>query len=358
MPTVSVLMPAYNVALYIEEAIDSILSQTFTDYEFLICDDASTDNTLGIASSYSDSRIRILKNEKNQGIANSRNRLLKEAKGKYLAWLDADDVAYKDRLMEQVNFMEKNSNIYILATYVHFDYIASGNMEEYTPFAISPEEVIFYLLFRNCVATSSVMMRNSIEYNYFENFSPAEDYECWLRIAQKYPITLIPKFLVKIKIYANSTSHRQRERQLSSVKLLAKRQLEYYDLASENNIEAVYSLMSQTYRVLEWTERKKAIRKILDFFKVILSWPERKEYFQIEKPERIINSFIEEMIPFLSYRQRIRAYSIYYVQKKWRMIVPTLFVCIEALFAFLYFRFLPALRKKVLRSQNAKLFIT
>ena len=234
-------MPAYNASSYIEEAIQSILEQTFSDYEFLICDNRSTDNTLKIISSFDDLRIRVLKNESNKGIVVSRNKLLKHAKGKYLAWLDADDAAYPDRLQEQFNFLEQHSKIYILGTYVHFYDERKETIDDYKLPVLTQGKERAYLFFRNCLMNSSVMMRNSIAYNYYEDFAPAEDYELWNRLARKYPIAVLPNFLVKIRIHENSTSHKQSERQKVCVKMILKNQLEYYNLNAERYLEPLLS---------------------------------------------------------------------------------------------------------------------
>ena len=103
-PIVSVVMPAYNVELYVEEAVRSILNQTFRDFEFIIVDDGSTDRTPEILRTFTDPRIRLLFNEKNEGNYPARNRGCRLARGKYIAVMDADDVALPERLEKQVRF--------------------------------------------------------------------------------------------------------------------------------------------------------------------------------------------------------------------------------------------------------------
>src|SRR2546423_6687976 len=110
-PRVSVLMPVYDVAKYLREAIDSILGQTFTDFEFIIIDDASTDRSAEIINSYNDPRIRFIQNEKNVGLIATLNRGLDLAYGEYLARMDQDDVSLPERLAKQVAFMETASDV-------------------------------------------------------------------------------------------------------------------------------------------------------------------------------------------------------------------------------------------------------
>ncbi len=112
-PPVTVLMPAYNAGLYIREAIDSVLQQTFTDFELLIVNDGSTDDTEALIRSYSDPRIRIFSQE-NQGVTGALNRGLQLARGKYIARFDADDICYPDRLAVQYDFMEANPGCVLL----------------------------------------------------------------------------------------------------------------------------------------------------------------------------------------------------------------------------------------------------
>ena len=109
-PLVSVAMPAYNSEEYVKQAIDSVLAQTFSDFELIIVNDGSSDRSKEIILSYTDERIRYLENEKNLGIVKTRNRCIANAAGKYIAVLDNDDIALPFRLEEQVRFLEANSD--------------------------------------------------------------------------------------------------------------------------------------------------------------------------------------------------------------------------------------------------------
>ena len=111
-PLLTVLMPVYNADKFLDESINSILSQTYSDFEMLILDDASTDNSLKIIKAYAkeDKRIKILVNKNNRGQAKCRNRLLKNSKTEFIAWMDADDISLEDRLQTQINFLKQNSD--------------------------------------------------------------------------------------------------------------------------------------------------------------------------------------------------------------------------------------------------------
>src|SRR5688572_9077559 len=109
-PQVSVIMPAYNASAYIREAINGVLNQTFTDFEFIIADDGSTDDTKAIIASYNDPRVIASHNAVNQGKTKTVNRLFKEAKGEFVTVHDADDVSHPDRFRMQVDAMLRDPN--------------------------------------------------------------------------------------------------------------------------------------------------------------------------------------------------------------------------------------------------------
>ena len=115
-PAITVFMPVYNAEKYLKEAIDSILNQTFENFELLIIDDGSTDESVKIIETYTDERIRLIHNDGNKGLPYTRNRGLNLARGKYLAIMDADDVSVKNRLEIEYNIMEKRSNLAVISS--------------------------------------------------------------------------------------------------------------------------------------------------------------------------------------------------------------------------------------------------
>ncbi len=179
---ISVLMPAYNAAKYIEEAINSVLNQTFIDFEFLIIDDGSTDNTADIIKEYSDSRIKLVQNEENKGLIFTLNKGLDLAQGKYIARMDADDISKPQRLQKQFDFLEANPNVDILGTAFNFlDTIYEIHHPEYN------EDIRIKLLDDNAFAHPTVMMRTeSLRKNdlyYKSEYKHVEDYQFWTQAA-------------------------------------------------------------------------------------------------------------------------------------------------------------------------------
>ena len=118
---VSVIMPSYNTAEYIKQSIQSVIDQTYTNWELIIVDDCSTDNTDEMVKSIDEVRIIYLKNEKNSGAAVSRNRALKEAKGKWIAFLDSDDLWLPEKLEKQLHFMKSNGYAFSYTNYYEID---------------------------------------------------------------------------------------------------------------------------------------------------------------------------------------------------------------------------------------------
>lgn len=211
-PKVTVLMPVYNGERHLAAAIESILGQTYKTFEFLIVDDGSTDQTLQIIQRYqkSDSRIRILRNLRNRGLPYSLNRGIREAKGEYLARMDADDISLPSRLESQVKFMRTNPKIDLLGSSIT---LFGSWGEKYVSYLREHEVIKASLLFGNPLAHSTMMMRRSrllserLFYNI--NFSryPCEDYEFWSRCCWKLKLAGTSQSLV---LYRDHPAKRSR----------------------------------------------------------------------------------------------------------------------------------------------------
>lgn len=203
MPKVSVIMPAYNAEKYIAEAIDSILCQTFRDFEFIILNDCSKDRTEEIILSYKDDRIVYLKNEQNMGVAATLNKGLAAAKGEYIARMDADDISMPERFERQVNYLDANENTVVLGTLVQiFD--EQGNTRQ-GGYQASPEQMKIDLLFDSALAHPSVMMRRDVILTlggYDREYEGMEDYELWCRVAAEYDIAIYPELLLRYRIHS------------------------------------------------------------------------------------------------------------------------------------------------------------
>lgn len=179
---VSIIMSVYNGQTYLREAIDSILWQSFRDFEFIIIDDGSSDDTLDIINGYDDYRIKLIKNEQNTGLAASLNQAISVSHGKYTARMDADDISSKDRIMRQYIFMESHENVDICGTGIEI--FGSVMKKKYYP--RYHEAIKFASMFGNPFAHPTVMIRKESllrgRYKYEDLYRRGQDYELWSRM--------------------------------------------------------------------------------------------------------------------------------------------------------------------------------
>lgn len=155
-PKVTVLMPVYNGEEYLREAIESILFQSFGNFEFLIIDDGSTDDSINIIASYTDPRIRVITNGENIGIARALNKGIELARGKYIARMDSDDISLPKRFEKQVDFLDKNPEIGIVGSWIK---TFGGRKTIILAHPCNPEMVRIFFLFDSPLAHPTVMMR-------------------------------------------------------------------------------------------------------------------------------------------------------------------------------------------------------
>jgi len=207
-PKVSLVMPVYNGEGFVRESIDSMLNQSFTDFEFIIFNDGSTDKTREILESYTDPRIQIF-HQNNLGIAQTLNKGINLAKGEYIARMDADDISQPDRLAQQVNWLNDNLDHCAVATRIQLidingNDVGGWSSDENTT---TSEEIRKFLPSVNCLAHSSVMIRADIirKYLYDPKQWHSEDYDLWLRITSDgLKISKIKETLLKLRLHKDS----------------------------------------------------------------------------------------------------------------------------------------------------------
>lgn len=213
-PSVTVMMPVRNGAKYIRKAIESILCQTFTDFELLILDDGSTDQTVNIVRSYKDKRIRLIQNDKSLNLAEARQKAVVLSRGKYIAYLDSDDRALPQRLAEQIQFLNKNSDISVVGSWVEIIDEKGNSKRTIWKHTSSPDIIPSILLFRNCFTQSSVLLKKEclLTTSYRSKYWPAPDFDLWARLSQKYKMANIPKVLTYYRVHQeNSSMQKQKE---------------------------------------------------------------------------------------------------------------------------------------------------
>ncbi len=204
--------------------MESVLGQTFGDFELIVINDGSTDGSLEIIKAFKDGRIKLYNNEKNEGLIFALNKGIELAQGKYIARMDADDICMPERMEEQVKFMEKNPEIGVLGTWT---ITISGNKKYVGKYYAKPEEIRAHLLFNTALAHPSVMIRKEVlsGLRYDENFKHAEDYDLWARMADTAKFANLPEFLLIHRKHEASVSSTYSDIQLNNAKIIRKRVL-------------------------------------------------------------------------------------------------------------------------------------
>lgn len=224
-PSISILLPVYNGAEFVRSAIDSLLAQTFTDFELIVLNDGSADNSQEIIDSYSDSRIVRVCHD-NMGLHRTLNKGIALAKGKYICRMDQDDISAPDRLEIQKNFLDSNSDVGLVGS-TSWLVIIGETTKRVVGYAFDDYEIKWFLLFDNPMVHSSVMFKKDIlelsgGYAEDRKYNYAEDYDLWSRMAIHTKIYNIDSPLVtRIEMpdgmsYANLQKQRQQAFEISA----------------------------------------------------------------------------------------------------------------------------------------------
>ena len=307
-PLISVLMPVYNCSKYIYNSTISILNQTFSDFELIIIDDCSTDNTVDILKKFNDERIVLIVKQKNTGITNSLNYALDIAKGKYLARMDGDDISNIDRLEKQYEFMESHPDVVlcgggyevIKSNYEHgqkgdiFVQKASAatldvltrawirifwgkgdiRIKTFKPYLLHGE--LLFDLATHCsfahptvMIKSEVLKMNKVKYN--PKFEFAEDYEMWTKLSEYGKLANIPDILIKYRRHEHQTTNTRSFEQKKISKEIA---LNHIKKLSKQNIYSEYYINHKLDAVSDYKKYKSVecdIQKYFEDNKIVLN---------------------------------------------------------------------------------------
>jgi len=256
-PLLTVLMPVYNGEMYLREAIESILNQTYTDFEFLIINDGSTDNSENIIKSYIDSRIRYEKNETNLKLIATLNKGIKLANGKYIVRMDADDISLPTRIEKQVAFMEQNEGVGICGSW----FTAFGDVaESICKYKEQHDEILFKMFYQCHFCHPSLIIRKKVFDNlkvpFDKRYIHAEDYEFHFRLSTKWKFHNLQESLIKYRIHGSSVSRQYNDVQLRNS--LEIRKMFFSLLAidcSQEELKAFEALNHQDYKVISITSK-------------------------------------------------------------------------------------------------------
>mgnify|MGYP000375070833 CR=1 FL=1 len=195
---VSIIMPSYNTAQYIEKTIESVMEQTYTNWELIIVDDCSSDNTEKIVKGIKDERIKFFRNERNSGAAISRNWALQLAKGRWIAFLDSDDIWFPEKLEKQISFMEDNN---IGFSYTNYEIIDESGKEQGIK-VTGPKRITKQGMFNYCWLGCLTVMYDSkiIGLIQIEDIKKNNDYAMWLKVCKKANCYLLDEVLVHTHI--------------------------------------------------------------------------------------------------------------------------------------------------------------
>lgn len=297
---ISVIMSNYNTPEeYLRESIESILNQTYSNFEFIIVDDCSTDNSLNVIKSYKDNRIIVIENTKNLGLTKSLNKALKQAKGEFVARMDADDISLPTRFEKQVAFLKENPNVIVCGTWCE----NFGDKTNIVRLGIPDRETYhIYQLFSNYpgIRHPSAMFNNillskyNIEYN--ENYIYAQDYRMWVNCSACSDCAIVPEVLLKYRIHSNAISSAKVEIQEECAKMVMQEQLDKLGLKLPDNWRTIHNDF--------FLGRKQYLLEQRDWIKSILSANKNRKVYDQSLLEDLLWKKWAETTYFELYRVR------------------------------------------------------
>ena len=303
----TVAMPVYNRQGFLAGSIESILRQTYQDFEFLILDDASSDNSLQILKKYQkkDKRIKILQNKKNQGEAYCRNLLIEKANGKYLAWMDSDDISPSYRLFKQYKFLEKKPYIDILGGQA----MMFGGKNKFTYCPLKNHSIQSHMLSICGVITPALMMRlekiKKLGLKFQNNIRIAPDFDFYTRFCEKLKFANLVNIIYFYRSHTNQlTSPKNQSQYDNTYQVAIQRHLKNFNiLAEKRTIETFFPFLSPLKNIKEKEELTKLTQQILaikNFYGYSKIHPEIKhkllaalyyQYYRFYKKEKKIITF-------------------------------------------------------------------
>ncbi|WP_101689598.1 glycosyltransferase family 2 protein [Dysgonomonas massiliensis] len=263
MPKVSILMPVYNAEKYLIEAVDSILNQTFRDWELIIINDGSTDRSRELLSQIADNRVIIVDNEKNLGLIDTLNKGINLSKGEYIARMDADDISTSERIEKQVQFMDSHPHHIMCGTnalVIDNSGKVTGKIRNLT----DNQFLQINLLFSNPFIHPSMMIRRDILRSnlYDKQYKHIEDYELWCRIALLGEVANLQDDLLLYRWHNSNISVINAETQIRSKKEINKRQLERFGVTPDDSELYAHNITFNLYHL--GTKQEISVDKVND----------------------------------------------------------------------------------------------
>jgi len=326
-PIVSVILPVYNGETHLVECIESVLNQTYKNLEFIIVDDASTDDTPIILQDYSkrDSRIIVIRHKVNKKQTVSANTAIKNAIGKYLARMDADDVALPQRFAKQAQFLEDNPQIGMVGSW--FNTInGNGKIIETIRTKQSPEFLGWNLLFDTSFGHSTVMMRKNIveEVGYYRS-PEAEDFDLWSRINRVSKVANLPEILQKRRVWDGQLALKVPTETKECVIKIMQNNMQYL-LNSSVNLETARAIRCAT----ENKSQNLNTKVLTNAFSIV------KSVYKTYLTKNILSKIDKKNISKDAYQKLFRLSKWQYLENKWQSIIQQCYLILRFPKLYLY----------------------
>jgi glycosyltransferase involved in cell wall biosynthesis len=286
-PLVSIVMPVYNAGSFLRQTLESIFKQSFSDFELIVCDDASTDNSLDIIQQYNDPRVSIIRSPQNQGQAHQLNTGIAAATGEFIAIMHADDICMPERLEKQIHFLKQHTNIGLVGCNTGL----LGDWQQYYPdskgiwtYPADYHMARWSVLFGVPVLHSAVMFRRTewqeLNLLYDQEMVPAEDYDIWSKAIRHINIANIQETLMLYRLHDQQISVRAKDKELAAVKKIRKQMLDLFlDTANDAFKEAFYSFLYLPD--LSGLSDK--------WFYLFNTWGKKQQFFPVEEFRKFIS---------------------------------------------------------------------
>jgi glycosyltransferase involved in cell wall biosynthesis len=267
-------MPVYNGEKYIRQAIDSVMQQTYSNFELLLIDDASTDSSVEIIKGYTDPRIRLIRNENNLGISDSRNRGIDLCNTEYIALMDDDDIALPTRLEKEIEFLDKNQDIDVVGGHLRVIDHKGQDMNKQWSVYLNPNYIKAYFLLGNTVANGTALFRKKFvdEHNirFRNNYYGAEDYRFWVECSLKGKIANIDEIFLYWRTghnhetgRVNAYNQKEREEAIDKIHTFALEQAGF-----QLDSEEIY-ILNKVFKEEGIVESKEVLEKLYKALKTI-----------------------------------------------------------------------------------------
>ncbi|WP_461638815.1 glycosyltransferase family 2 protein [Labilibaculum euxinus] len=272
----SVLMPVYNGEKYLRDAINSILNQTFKDYEFLIINDGSTDCSEEIVLSYSDPRIRYIKNLENLKLVKTLNKGLDLCQGEYIARMDADDIALPTKLEKQIAYLDTHPEVIVCGTQIERFGLNKCKKKKISWIRTNNEEIKAQLLLSSCFAHPTVVIRSSVikEFNfkYDANYEHMEDYKMWADLAKIGNFYNIPESLLRYRLTEGQICSKYKDLQVDKVREFRRYLVNQFLGSFEDGFELPNNiLMNSLHKVKELEKEFGDHENVFEFSAVLIA---------------------------------------------------------------------------------------